>query len=315
MNRKRLFTADTIERLVREEGQTVLVLGQHDILTPLARDRARELGLALVYPDRRDPDLPVWSAAHQASPPPARLAPAASEDLEARVRAAVLKILGESPSTPSPAPEPSSSPPPASWETPATFPVQRSGSPPVCVTCGQPIRQKPEHLTQLDATHFAPKNTPRIRFRGKLDSVQGLIQLVAARARAWRLPDLAQHLDTLAAYCREILSAEYNERPVASLTLAGLDEAAIREATHHPQRVLGVDHLTPGPQDHEIIHWLNYLRTQVREAELAALDAFAPPPLFEPTRPDLIRALNRLSSAVYYLALLYKAGKYPWRSP
>ncbi len=314
MNRQRLFTAEIIERLVREEGQTVLVLGQHDLLTPLARDRARELGLTLVYPDRRDPDLPPWSAAHQAFPSPSRPAPGVSEDLEARVRAAVLKILGESaPSAPSPAPEPP--PSQAPWDTPATFPVQRSGSTPVCVTCGQPIQQKPEHLTQLDATHFAPKNIPRIRFRGKLDSVQGLIQLIAARARAWRLPDLAQHLDTLAAYCREILSAEYNDRPVAPLSLAGLDEAAIREATHHPQRVLGIPHLTPGPEDHEIIHWLNYLRTQVREAELAALDAFAPPPLFEPTRPDLIRALNRLSSAVYYLALLYKAGKYPWRSP
>jgi len=193
--------------------------------------------------------------------------------------------------------------------------VQFSGERPRCPVCGQPVHDKPEHMTQLDATHFAPKNIPRIRFRGKMDSVQGLMQLIAARARSWRLADLAGHLDTLAAYCREIVSAEYNDREVAPIEVAGLDEAALREATHHPQKVLGIPHLTPGPDDHEILHWLNYLRAQVREAELDALDAFAPSPMYEPTRPDLIRALNRLSSAVYYLELLYKAGQFDWRVP
>ena len=201
------------------------------------------------------------------------------------------------------------------WDRPAAFPVNFSGPRPVCPVCGQPVHDKPEHMTQLDATHFAPKNIPRIRFRGKMDSVQGLVQLIAARARAWNLAELAGHLDTLAAYCREIVSAEYNEREVAPLVIAGLDEAALREATHHPQRALDIPHLTPGPEDHEILHWLNYLRAQVREAELVALDAFAPPPMYEPTRPDLVRALNRLSSAVYYLELLFKAGKLGWRIP
>ena len=188
------------------------------------------------------------------------------------------------------------------WDKPVSFPVR-------------PVKRpdpKPEHMTQLDAEHFAPKNIPRIRFRGKMDSVHGLFQLVAARARSFQLPDLARHLDTLAAYCREIVSAEYNDREVAEIQLAGLDAAALRHATHHPQEALGISHLTPGPEDHEILHWLNYLRTQVREAELAALDAFAPPPAYEPTRIDLIRALNRLSSAVYYLELLFKAGKLGW---
>ena len=189
------------------------------------------------------------------------------------------------------------------WDKPISFPVQ-----PVILP-----GPKPEHMTQLDAEHFAPKNTPRIRFRGKMDSVHGLFQLVAARARAFQLPELAGHLDTLAAYCREIVSAEYNDRDVAEIQVAGLDAAALRHATHHTRETLGVSHLTPGPDDHEILHWLNYLRTQVREAELAALDAFAPPPDYTPTRIDLIRALNRLSSAVYYLELLFEAGQLSWR--
>ena len=232
-----------------------------------------------------------------------------------------LEVVEEAEQPPEEDVHPTSSPAASShgsrpaWDKPATFPVDFSGDRPACVTCGQPVHHKPEHMTQLDATHFAPKNIPRIRFRGKLDSVQGLAQLVAARARAWHLPELAAQLDTLAAYCREIVSAEYNDREVAPLVVAGLDEAALREATHHPQRVLGIPHLTPGPEDHEILHWLNYLRAQVREAELDALDAFAPPPMYDPTRPDLIRAMNRLSSAVYYLELLFKAGRFDWRVP
>jgi ethanolamine utilization cobalamin adenosyltransferase len=211
-----------------------------------------------------------------------------------------LVIVEEQPTASTPAlPSEESNP---VWDKPSVFPVR-------------PVKRpdpKPEHMTQLDAEHFAPKNIPRIRFRGKMDSVHGLFMLVAARARSWQLPELAQYLDTLAAYCREIISAEYNEREVAPIEIAGLDEAALREATHHPQKALGIPHLTPGSEDHEILHWLNYLRTQVREAELAALDAFAPPPTYEPTRLDLIRALNRLSSAVYYLELLFKAGNLSW---
>ncbi len=98
---KQLFTAEIIERLVYEDGQTALVLGQDDIVTPLARDRARELGLTLVYPDDEDRAIPPWSAAHH-NPAPERAAPTASEsqaeagdeDLEARIRAAVVKVLG-----------------------------------------------------------------------------------------------------------------------------------------------------------------------------------------------------------------------------
>ncbi len=97
---KQLFTAEIIERLVHEDGQTALVLGRDDIVTPLARDRARELGLKLVYPDDEDRDLPPWSAARRAAPAAPSSSPApgepAEDDLEARVRSAVMKVLGTS---------------------------------------------------------------------------------------------------------------------------------------------------------------------------------------------------------------------------
>ncbi len=199
------------------------------------------------------------------------------------------------------------------WDKPGSFPVVLAGEFPRCTTCGMPVTSKPEHLTQVDAGHYAPKNSPRIRFRGKLDTLQGLCLLVAARARTFNLPQMADHLDTLAAYCREILSAEYNGRAAAAIVLAGLDEAALRQATHDPRQFVGIDHIVPGSDDHEILHWLNFLRCQARETELAALDALEPYPGAVVGHPSLAQAVNRLSSAVYYLELLFRAGKLTWR--
>lgn len=201
------------------------------------------------------------------------------------------------------------------WDKPGSFPVVLEGDVPRCTSCGMPVTGKPEHLTQVDAAHFAPKNSPRIRFRGRLDTLQSLCLLVAARARTFNLPQLAGHLDTLAAYCREILSAEYSGRAVAPIALAGLDEAALRRATHDPRTSVGIDHIVPGQDDHEILHWLNFLRCQAREVEVIALDAVLPYPGVMAGHPSLAQAVNRLSSAVYYLELLFRAGKLTWKLP
>lgn len=194
------------------------------------------------------------------------------------------------------------------WDRKVEFPVKLEGALPRCTTCGMPVKSKPEHLTQLDAEHFAPKNTPRIRFRGRMDTVHGLVLLVGARARADNRAELAAHLDTLAAYCREIMSAEYHGRDVAPLTLAGADQESIHNATHRPDAVFGIPHILPESSDAPLLLWLNYLRCQAREAELIALDAFVGEPEYRVSNPSLVKAVNRLSSAVYYLELLFKVG-------
>jgi ethanolamine utilization cobalamin adenosyltransferase len=38
-------------------------------------------------------------------------------------------------------------------------------------------------------------------------------------------------------------------------------------------------------------------------------------PTGQPLRPDLLRALNRLSNVVYHVTLLFKAGKIDWKIP
>jgi ethanolamine utilization cobalamin adenosyltransferase len=179
--------------------------------------------------------------------------------------------------------------------------VVLDGAHPTCTTCGSPVRDKPSHLTQLDATTFAPKTDARIRLRGRLDSLHALTLVIAARARADGWTELGDHLDTLAAYGRELLAAEYHGRVPGTVAVAGLDEATIHHASHHPEEAVGLPHLVPDASHPEVLHWLNLLRCQVREAEVLVLDAY--PPGSSEVADTLARAVNRLSSAVYVLEL------------
>ncbi len=209
---------------------------------------------------------------------------------------------------------------PPTWDKPGTFPVVLTSPAPVCAVCGQPLPHKPDHMTQLDAGHFAPKTEPRIKLRGKLDSLHAFAMLAAAEARRYQLPKLGEGLDTAAAYCREIQSAEYHARPVQPFALTGKSEEEIHEISHWPEEHLGLAHIVPGADDHAILHWLNMLRAMTREAEIAALETFPPPQQADPsalptiTGQSLPRTLNRLSSGIYYLELLFKSGALGWKN-
>jgi ethanolamine utilization cobalamin adenosyltransferase len=246
-------------------------------------------------------------------PPGARLTPAAA-DLVRAWSLELREVPGAMPDGRGPWTRPGTGPAPvapdhrsreeaADWDVPGRFPVVLEGDVPVCVSCGTEVRRKPSHLTQLDARFFAPKTDARVRLRGRLDTLQALALLVAARARADGWPELANDLDTVAAYCRELLAAEYHLRAPGALRVAGLDEDTLHRASHHPEEAVGLPHLVPDATHPEILHWLNLLRCQVREAEMTALDAF--PPEHHPGTEGgaLARAVNRLSSAIYYLEL------------
>ena len=176
-----------------------------------------------------------------------------------------------------------------------------------------PEQTSPSPLPQAGQAAVGVPAGPRstLRFRRKMDSVQALFRLTAARARSWQLPALARHLDELADHCQEIVDAEQQGRPVRPLRLAGMDETTFIQKKQQP----GEDalHHAPTPEDHEMLHWLNYLRAQVREAQVDGVDTSAPPSLSEPTPPDLTQALESLINAIDYLALSFKTGKLSWR--
>ena len=195
----------------------------------------------------------------------------------------------------------------ADWDVPSRFPVVLDGPAPRCAGCGHRITRKGHAQTQLNAQLFASKTHPRIRLRGKIDSLHALLLLTQAKAAAAGEQRLAAHLATLGAYCRELLAAEYDEREPGALTLDGRDEASIHAATHDPRGALGVDHLTLDGSAPEVQHHLNLLRTQSRELEIEALLTFGEGE--EGYGAAICHALNRLSSAFYYIQLLLQAGR------
>ena len=99
---KTFYTEHEIEDLAKQ-GVSSLVVTDDVVLTDLAREKARRLGVQLLREDDKPPSAPerpyiakaiAPSAAPAASQPKA--APANKAELQTRVRAAVMAQLGES---------------------------------------------------------------------------------------------------------------------------------------------------------------------------------------------------------------------------
>lgn len=191
------------------------------------------------------------------------------------------------------------------WDRPSEFPVTSIDGP-CCSSCGSQVAEKPSSLTQLNAHHYAPKTHPRIILRGQIDSLHALVLLVQRLAGDAGEGEARSRLGTIAAYCRELLSAEYNERPCDPLELRGISEPDMHKATHDPRAALGVEHLRIDDTEPMLQHWLNMARTQARQLEITALQTFPSP--HHPYGASICHGLNRLSSAIYYVALRLKAG-------
>ncbi len=177
-----------------------------------------------------------------------------------------------------------------------------------CSQCGCAVREKPEGLTHLDASTLAPKTHPRIILRGKLDSTIASVVLAQTQYDpAKALPkELATWLSDLRSWLGQILRAEVTGEAMPDLGMGDFDFTMIHAMSHAPERHLGHDHIVPDASHGFNAALLNKLRAEVREVELSAAG------LACPERPDIVRALNRLSSAFYVLmicTLLAEAGK------
>ena len=174
------------------------------------------------------------------------------------------------------------------------YPVQETG--PAAyrdAETGAPYAHKPEFMTHLRGNLLVPKTHPRIALRGKLDSFEAAVLLVQQEWADQR-PDLIEPLEEILRYARKILGAEVREAPLEQEDLLGMGPEELRQVYHHIPEHLGIPHPVPNYKMGRLVLSLNQLRTQSRECELAAAEAFGPE-----NRPDLIQALNRLSSAIY----------------
>ena len=165
---------------------------------------------------------------------------------------------------------------------------------------GGTFTEKPEHLTHLSGNRLVTKGHPRIAFRGRMDSLQSKIMELQVRAVELGNVVLAEELDELLDFARSLLAAEVTGRPVDDVPLLGLELDEIRAMSHAPKKTFGLGHIRPHYSMGALCVGLNALRSEVREVELAAFRAFSGSD-GALDRLDVLRALNRLSSAFYIL--------------
>lgn len=163
------------------------------------------------------------------------------------------------------------------------------------------LEEKPEHMTHLNAQILVPKNHSRILFRGKMDTLEAELILCQQADKA-----LEKTVGEILALARQIIRCDVLEEKLQWDTLCGLTEQEQRRHSHFPQEYYGQPHFMPQAQDGPVIARLNRARCAAREAELSAVTAFSDRE-GNPTRVDLLQALNRMSSMLYILMVRKKA--------
>ena len=165
------------------------------------------------------------------------------------------------------------------------------------------LLEKPEEMTHLQGNVLVLKNHPRIAFRGAMDSLEAELLLCQLNC-----PDVAGQVGEILDLARRLIRWEVMEEPVQEGTLCGLTAAEQRERSHRPQDFFGIPHFMPTLSDGLVVLHLNQCRCAARVAELAAARAFITDEGVS-LRPDLMKALNRMSSMLYVLMCMCKSGK------
>lgn len=164
------------------------------------------------------------------------------------------------------------------------------------------LTNKPEQMTHLHGDILVPKTHPRIALRGAMDTLEAeLLWCQAALDKPF-----SDQIGEILALARNLIRCEVLSEPVKLDKLCGLTEAELRARSHRPQDYYGQPHFMPVAADGQAVLLLNRCRCAVRAAELAAAHAFTDAD-GNCTRPDILQALNRMSSMVYILMIQKKA--------
>ena len=162
---------------------------------------------------------------------------------------------------------------------------------------GAVMKEKPEHMTHLRGDILVSKTHPVIRFRGKMDTLQA--ELILGQQG---LPREKNRLGEILALSRTLIRCDVMQEPVPMEKLCGLTEQELHRRSHFPQDYYGKPHFMPEAADGATVARLNLLRCRVREAELAAAEAFEDSE-GNCRRGDILQALNRMSSMLYLMMI------------
>ena len=169
---------------------------------------------------------------------------------------------------------------------------------------GAMLAEKPEQMTHLNGDVLVLKTHPRIRFRGAMDSLEAELLLCGLRCQG----QLRKDIEEILALARMLIRCEVMEESVPDGKLCGLTEEEMRSRSHRPQDYYGQAHFMPDVSDGAQVLWLNRARCAARNAELAAVHAFSDRE-GNPTRVDILQALNRMSIMLYILLIREKSWK------
>ena len=162
------------------------------------------------------------------------------------------------------------------------------------------VTEKPEHMTHLHSDVLVSKTHPRIAFRGAIDALEAEIVLCQLTAETVR-----KELGEILALARLLIRCEVLNEPVPEEKLCGLTQDEIRKRSHFPQEFYGQPHFMPEHTDGAAILHINKCRCIARQAELAAVRAFVDDE-GNVARADILKALNRMSSMLYFLMIRLK---------
>jgi len=169
---------------------------------------------------------------------------------------------------------------------------------------GGTFDHKPESLTHLKGRQLVHKDHPLIIWRGKLDTL--CARIIEAQVVGFQMGNqqFVDELEEILGFTRRLLTYEIRGKEVEEFNLLGLDAVALRERSHDPVKFFGHRHMLATYKMGPLCIALNTLRALVREVELSAAAAFKDA-AGGPTRDDIIRALNRLSSLFYIMMFNY----------
>lgn len=173
---------------------------------------------------------------------------------------------------------------------------------------GAVFQEKPENMTHLNSEVLVPKTHPRILFRGLMDTLEGILLLAQKMVLQEGFSRLGKDLGDCLALARQMLAADVLEEPLPDVKLGGLDAQALRERSHTPQKYYDQPHFMPDAKCGWGLLLVNHCRTAARQAELAACKSFQDMD-GRCTRPDLVQALNRMSSFLWILEIRLASGK------
>ncbi len=182
------------------------------------------------------------------------------------------------------------------------LPAEQAKIPVYRLLNGATLEEKPEQMTHLRGDILVDKTHPVIGFRGAVDTLESGLLLTQLEADAQLRKDLGEILQL----ARNLIRCDVMEEPLKTHVLCGLTEEEQRKRSHFPQDYYGQPHFSPSFEDGKVILMLNWCRCLVRQAERAAAEAFRDREGLV-TRPDILQALNRMSSMVWILMIREKA--------